>query len=163
MPLVGEIAGISLSELLQVAALAGERSLLEIRSGKAKAWLAFEAGAIVRVARSDRGRDASPQPASAPAAGGAAEGDGDDPSLAEAEAEKKTREESDLRRSQIGTGDRSEKIRTYNFPQDRVTDHRIKLSVKNLPGIMEGEFDRLISPLAEADNEAKLLKLGQQA
>jgi len=79
--------------------------------------------------------------------------------LVEAEEEKRAREEADLRRSQVGTGDRSEKIRTYNFPQDRVTDHRIKLSLKNLPDIMEGNFDRLIGPLAEADKEAKLKKL----
>lgn len=81
--------------------------------------------------------------------------------LAEAEANKKAKAESDLRRSQIGTGDRSEKIRTYNFPQDRVTDHRIKLSLKNLPDIMEGNLDRLIVPLSDADKEAKLAKLAK--
>jgi peptide chain release factor 1 len=81
--------------------------------------------------------------------------------LAEVEANKKAKAEADLRRSQIGTGDRSEKIRTYNFPQDRVTDHRIKLSLKNLPEIMEGNLDRLIIPLSEADKAAKLAKLGE--
>ena len=52
------------------------------------------------------------------------------------------------RRSQVGTGDRSEKIRTYNFPQDRITDHRIKRTFHNLPRIMEGELDELIDTLA---------------
>ena len=58
--------------------------------------------------------------------------------------EKITRE----RRSQVGTGDRAEKIRTYNFPQDRVSDHRIGLTLRNLPRILEGELDELIDALA---------------
>jgi len=58
--------------------------------------------------------------------------------------EKITRE----RRSQVGTGDRAEKIRTYNFPQDRVSDHRISLTLRNLPRILEGELDELIDTLA---------------
>jgi len=58
--------------------------------------------------------------------------------------EKITRE----RRSQVGTGDRAEKIRTYNFPQDRVSDHRISLTLRNLPRILEGELDELIDALA---------------
>lgn len=57
----------------------------------------------------------------------------------------------DQRRSQIGTGERSEKIRTYNYPQNRVTDHRINLSVHNLAEILEGELDLIIHPLETAE------------
>jgi peptide chain release factor 1 len=61
------------------------------------------------------------------------------------------------RRSQVGTGDRSEKIRTFNFPQDRVTDHRIGLTLHNLPKLLEGELDPLIDALKAAE-EAKQLE-----
>jgi len=60
------------------------------------------------------------------------------------------------RRSQIGTGDRSERIRTYNFPQGRVTDHRINFTVHNLPAILEGEIDDVIDALASSDKAEKL-------
>ncbi len=60
------------------------------------------------------------------------------------------------RRSQVGTGDRSEKIRTYNFPQDRVSDHRIGLNLHNLPRIMDGELDELIDTLATNDQAKQL-------
>jgi len=60
------------------------------------------------------------------------------------------------RRSQVGTADRSEKIRTYNFPQDRVTDHRIGITVHNLPGILEGELDQLIDTVATAQQAKQL-------
>jgi len=52
------------------------------------------------------------------------------------------------RRSQVGTGDSAEKIRTYNFPQDRISDHRINLTVRNLPRILEGELDELVDAVA---------------
>src|SRR6266849_8434409 len=64
-----------------------------------------------------------------------------------------------LRRSMVETGDRSEKIRTYNFPQDRVTDHRINVSVHNLPNFMEGSIDGLIDQLSVADEAEKLSRV----
>ncbi len=63
------------------------------------------------------------------------------------------------RRDQIGTGDRSERIRTYNFPQNRVTDHRIGLTLYNLPAVMEGNLDQVIGALQRADFDEKLAEL----
>ena len=58
----------------------------------------------------------------------------------------------DARKSQIGTGDRSEKIRTYNFPQDRITDHRVGNNYSNIPNFMDGNLDQVITDLREYFN-----------
>lgn len=76
--------------------------------------------------------------------------------LLEAERERITNELTETRRGQVGTGDRSEKIRTYNYPQSRVTDHRIGLSIMNLPSIVEGELDEIVGALQTAEQEALL-------
>jgi peptide chain release factor 1 len=80
--------------------------------------------------------------------------------LLELKQAEQAEERGDQRRSQVGSGDRAEKIRTYNFPDDRVTDHRIGLTVHNLPGLLEGELDRVIEPLAEADQAERLAQIG---
>ena len=72
---------------------------------------------------------------------------------------KHDREISQSRRSQVGTGDRSEKIRTYNYPQDRITDHRINFNVHNLPGVMEGNLDPLVEELQNREKETFLAGL----
>ncbi len=69
--------------------------------------------------------------------------------------------EAEMRRSQIGTGDRSEKIRTYNFPQGRVTDHRINLTLYKLDKVMNGDIQEIIDACISADQAAKLLKMGE--
>ena len=76
--------------------------------------------------------------------------------LYEMEEEKKRKERSEQRKSQVGSGDRSERIRTYNFPQGRVTDHRINLTLYKLDAIMNGELDDLIEPLKIAAGEEAL-------
>jgi peptide chain release factor 1 len=63
------------------------------------------------------------------------------------------------RKSQVGTGERNERIRTYNFPQNRVTDHRIELTLYNLPSVAEGEIDSLIDPLMNNDLDERLAAL----
>ena len=70
--------------------------------------------------------------------------------IVEIETQRKERELADTRRSQVGTGERSEKIRTYNFPQNRVTDHRINLSLHNLDRLLEGELTLLVESLDRA-------------
>lgn len=76
--------------------------------------------------------------------------------LYEMELEKAHNAEAEARKSQIGTGDRSEKIRTYNFPQSRVTDHRIKLTIHQLEDVLNGNLDEIIDNLIAADQAAKL-------
>ncbi len=66
------------------------------------------------------------------------------------------REEAAARKAQVGTGERSEKIRTYNFPQNRVTDHRIDLSIHNIPAVMEGDLDRFIDALVAEERRRQL-------
>jgi peptide chain release factor 1 len=77
--------------------------------------------------------------------------------LLDKEQRKKNEEITEERRSQIGSGERAEKIRTYNFPQDRVTDHRINLSVHNLPRVLDGDLDELIDALG-TNEQVKLLE-----
>ncbi|MEO6577838.1 MAG: peptide chain release factor 1 [Candidatus Limnocylindria bacterium] len=83
--------------------------------------------------------------------------------LLEMEQDRLAAERGDERRSQVGSGERSEKIRTYNVPDDRVTDHRIGLTVHNLPGLLEGDLDRVIEPLTEADQAQRLAEIGADA
>ncbi|HKL76568.1 MAG TPA: peptide chain release factor 1 [Halanaerobiales bacterium] len=73
--------------------------------------------------------------------------------------EEKRAERDEARKSQVGTGDRSEKIRTYNFPQGRVSDHRINLTVHQLEKVLEGELDMIIEPLVEEDMKKRLEKV----
>lgn len=78
------------------------------------------------------------------------------------EEEKKAEEERTLRKEQVGSGGRAEKVRTYNFPQDRVTDHRIKLSLHGLPGILNGEIDEIIDGLRIASTEKDLSNISNE-
>ncbi|MFR3730018.1 peptide chain release factor 1 [Lacrimispora sp.] len=81
--------------------------------------------------------------------------------LYDLELEKRQNSEAEERRSQIGTGDRSEKIRTYNFPQGRVTDHRIKLTLYKIDAIMNGDIYELLDSLIAADQAEKLARLNE--
>jgi peptide chain release factor 1 len=80
--------------------------------------------------------------------------------LYDLELAKQREKDSATRRTMVAAGDRSEKIRTYNFPQDRLTDHRIKLDLSALPRIMDGDLDRLIDALQMADQAEQLSHLG---
>lgn len=83
--------------------------------------------------------------------------------LYDLELAKKQNAEAEERRSQIGTGDRSEKIRTYNFPQGRVTEHRIKLTLYRIDSVMDGDLYEIIDSLIAADQAAKLSRLDENA
>ena len=76
--------------------------------------------------------------------------------LLDAEREKKDSEQAENRKVMVGSGDRSEKIRTYNFPQNRITDHRIEMSVHNLPAFLDGDMEEMISSLLE-ENQVRAL------
>ncbi len=76
--------------------------------------------------------------------------------LLDVEQKRQRKEISEARRAQVGSGERAEKVRTYNFPQDRVTDHRVGLSVHNLPAILDGELDEIIDTLATEEQAKRL-------
>ena len=76
--------------------------------------------------------------------------------LYDLELQKQREADSAARRSMVGSGDRSDKVRTYNFPQDRVTDHRIGKTVHDLPSVMDGNLDELIDALVMADQADRL-------
>jgi peptide chain release factor 1 len=81
--------------------------------------------------------------------------------LLEIEQRKAHEAEAAKRRSMVGSGERSEKIRTYNFPQDRVTDHRIGMDLHNLPAVLDGDLDRLIDTLVQTDQAERMADLGE--
>jgi peptide chain release factor 1 len=83
--------------------------------------------------------------------------------LYEIEEEKQRQEQEETRRSQVGSGERSEKIRTYNYPQSRVTDHRINVSSYNLAAVMDGDIDTFIDELATRDEAERLAAIGAEA
>ncbi len=80
--------------------------------------------------------------------------------LLRAEQERQQREQAEERRSQVGTGDRSERIRTYNFPQGRISDHRVGLTVYRLEDVLDGDLEEIIETLASADRAEKLAEVG---
>ena len=81
--------------------------------------------------------------------------------LYEQELRKQEAEVAQARRSQVGSGERSEKIRTYNFPQNRVTEHRIGLTLYRLPDVLDGDLDPFIEELAHREREEKLEAIGE--
>ena len=82
--------------------------------------------------------------------------------LYDMEREKAAGERSEARRLQVGSGDRSERIRTYNFPQGRITDHRINLTLYKLDRMMEGEIDEVVDALIADYQAGQLAQLGEQ-
>ncbi|MDQ3512416.1 MAG: peptide chain release factor 1 [Chloroflexota bacterium] len=80
--------------------------------------------------------------------------------LYDIEQQKQAQERGDARRTQIGSGERSEKIRTYNFPQDRITDHRVKVNLSNVPGVLDGQIDGFVNELRAADEAERLAEAG---
>ena len=80
--------------------------------------------------------------------------------LLDLELQRQRAADSAARRSMVGSGDRSDKVRTYNFPEDRVTDHRIGMTVHDLPGVLDGDLDPLIDALVMADQADRLSNLG---
>ncbi|HXI44947.1 MAG TPA: peptide chain release factor 1 [Candidatus Acidoferrales bacterium] len=81
--------------------------------------------------------------------------------LKDAEMRRQREADSVARRSMIGSGDRADKVRTYNFPQDRVTDHRVHVDLSNLPRVLDGELDKLIDTLITTDQAERLSALGE--
>jgi peptide chain release factor 1 len=79
--------------------------------------------------------------------------------LLEAQRQKQTAQQAQDRKLQVGTGDRSERIRTYNYPQGRVTDHRINLTLYQLPSVMEGALSDVIGPLQQEWQAEQLAQL----
>ncbi len=83
--------------------------------------------------------------------------------LYDIEQQRQAQERGDARRLQIGSGERSEKVRTYNFSQDRITDHRINLSLSNIPGVLDGQIDSFVNELRTADEADRLREAGLEA
>ena len=82
--------------------------------------------------------------------------------LYEIEVEKRQQAQDATRRSQVGSGERAEKIRTYNFPQSRVTDHRINISSHNIIGVMNGDLDQFIDELSLREETERLASSGDE-
>ena len=82
--------------------------------------------------------------------------------IVQAEQERQAAEQADTRRNLLGSGDRSDRIRTYNFPQGRVTDHRINLTLYRLDEVMEGKLDALIQPIVTEYQADQLSALSEQ-
>ena len=83
------------------------------------------------------------------------------PRLYEIEEQKRQKEISDNRKSQVGTGDRSERIRTYNYPQGRITDHRINKTIYQLDDFLDGNIEEMIESLITEDQTRKLKTMGE--